>query len=352
MGHGNIDKPIFHITMDSGDSGGREMTKKYGAAILAILLLIGILTVPPVLGFSEPTKSTAIQKQQKQQKQKKKQKKQQKKHKHHKTAHVVNQTTPGKLVLNSASVLVEDQQTGECLVQKKAEAVLPIASITKLMTAMVVLDANPSLDESLTIDQADVDTLRHSRSRLPVGTCLTREEALLVALMSSENRAAYALARTYPGGTRAFVAAMNAKARSLGLTRAHFIDPAGLSSGNVSSARDLAQMVAAAHRYPLIREFTTREKAAIRSGRGMREFHNTNPLIRSSRWQIGLSKTGFIDEAGRCLVMQAQVAKRSVLIVLLDAHGKMTRFGDANRIRQWMEASLPARQTGSVASRR
>jgi D-alanyl-D-alanine endopeptidase (penicillin-binding protein 7) len=229
--------------------------------------------------------------------------------------------------------------TGECLVQKQAAAIMPIASITKLMTAMVVLDANMDMKESITIATEDVDTLRHSRSRLPVNTSLTREDALLLALMASENRAAHALGMAYPGGIGDFVIAMNAKARSLGLVETHFEDPTGISSTNVSSARDLARMVDAAYHYRLIREYTTCKETTIRLGRRTLEFHNTNHLLNNPRWQIGLSKTGFIDEAGRCLVMQSQVAKRPVLIVLLDAQGKLTRFGDANRIKQWMESS-------------
>jgi len=246
------------------------------------------------------------------------------------------------LVLRSSSALVEDQRTGKLLVQKNAAAVVPIASITKLMTAMVTLDARMDLQETLVITREDVDSLRHSRSRLPVGTHLTRREALLLALMASENRAAHALSRTYSGGRDAFVAAMNAKARSLGLSETHFADPTGLSDGNVSTAHNLARMVDTAYNYPLIREFTTREAATIQSGRRILAFHNTNRLIRSSRWQIGLSKTGFIDEAGRCLVMQASVARQPVLIVLLDAQGRLTRYGDANRIRQWMEGPPPS----------
>ena len=249
-----------------------------------------------------------------------------------------------KLVLRSASALVEDQQTGELLVQKQAETVQPIASITKLMTAMVVLDAQIDLLEPITITHEDMDTLRHSRSRLRFGTSITRGEALLLALMASENRAAHALGRTYRGGIDAFVNAMNVKAQLLGLTDTHFEDPTGISSGNVASARDLARMVDAAYRYPLIREFTTCKKAMVRSGRRTLEFRNSNLLIRSSRWQIGLSKTGYIDESGRCLVMQANLAQRPVLIVLLDAQGKMTRFGDANRIKQWMEGSSQSRR--------
>ncbi|MCX5847324.1 MAG: hypothetical protein NTW12_13360 [Deltaproteobacteria bacterium] len=170
-----------------------------------------------------------------------------------------------------------------------------------------------------------------------VGNRLTRGDALLLALMASENRSAHALGRTYPGGLGAFVTAMNAKAKSLELVETRFEDPVGLSSGNVSSARDLARMVDAAYKYRLIREFTTRKEATIHTGYRSREFRNSNRLVRSPRWQIGLSKTGFIDEAGRCLVMQAYVAKRPVLIVLLDSQGKLSRYGDANRIKQWME---------------
>jgi serine-type D-Ala-D-Ala endopeptidase (penicillin-binding protein 7) len=251
---------------------------------------------------------------------------------------------PQNPVLRSASVLVADQQTGECLVQKQADTILPIASITKLITAMVVLDAKMNLQESLTIVHEDVDTVRHSHSKLPVNSSITRENALLLALMSSENRAAHALGRTYPGGLTAFVAAMNAKARSLGLVDTHFEDPTGISSGNTSTARDLTRMVDAAYHYGLIREFTTRKEATIYLGHRARQFRNTNQLIRNPKWQIGLSKTGFIDEAGRCLVMQLQLAKRPVLIVLLDSQGKLTRYGDANRIKQWMEGSQPARK--------
>ncbi len=300
------------------------MAHSYGRAILVILLCAGMLVVPGTTGFAKTSKSHAA-------------------HRHYASVGAVR--TPPKLVLSSASALVEDQQTGEFLVQKHAAAIVPIASITKLMTAMVVLDAQMNLKESLIIKPEDVDTLRHSRSRLPVGSRLTREEALLLALMASENRAAHMLGRTYPGGLDAFVKAMNTKAQSLGLTETRFKDPTGLSNGNVSSARNLAQMVNAAYNYRLIREFTTCDEAMIHSGRRTVAFHNTNRLVRSPRWQIGLSKTGFIDEAGRCLVMQAQVAQRPVLIVLLDSHGKFTRLGDANRIKQWMEGPSPSRRT-------
>jgi len=300
------------------------MTFRYGRPILVILLCVTMLAVPGATGFAKTKKSPSA-------------------HRQYASVGVIR--APQKLVLHSASALVEDQRTGEFLVQKHPAAVVPIASITKLMTAMIVLDAQMNLKESLVIQPADVDTLRHSRSRLPVGARLTREEALLLALMASENRAAHMLGRTYPGGIDAFVMAMNAKAKSLGLTETRFKDPTGLSSGNVSSARNLADMVNAAYNYPLIREFTTRDDAVIRTGRRALTFHNTNRLVKSPRWQIGLSKTGFIDEAGRCLVMQAQVANRPVLIVLLDSQGKFTRLGDANRIKQWMEGPPPSRRT-------
>jgi D-alanyl-D-alanine endopeptidase (penicillin-binding protein 7) len=248
--------------------------------------------------------------------------------------------TSGRLVLRSSSVLVEDQQTGELLVEKQAQAIVPIASISKLMTAMVVIDAHMDLQESITIEAADVDDLRHSRSALRVGTNLLRRDALLLALMASDNRAACALGRTYQGGMGSFIGAMNAKAQSLGLKNTHFDDCTGLSSGNVSSARDLARLVDAACLYPLIREYSTCKKATIHTGRRNMEFHNTNYLVRNPRWQIGVSKTGFTGAAGRCLVMQAHVAQRPVLIVLLDAHGRLTRFGDANRIKHWLEGTL------------
>jgi D-alanyl-D-alanine endopeptidase (penicillin-binding protein 7) len=248
--------------------------------------------------------------------------------------------SPARLALKSASALVLDQTTGQTLVEKQAEAALPIASITKLMTAMVLLDAHLDPRELLTITNDDKDLLRHSRSRLPVGTQLPREQALLLALLASENRAAHALGRTFPGGLPAFVRAMNAKAKSLGLSVARFEDPSGLSSGNVASAHDLARILEAAYRYPEIRDFTTRPEASIRSGRRSIQFPNTNALVRNPRWTIGLSKTGYIEEAGRCLVMQAMLANRPVIIILLDSWGKYSRLGDANRIKQWMEARL------------
>jgi serine-type D-Ala-D-Ala endopeptidase (penicillin-binding protein 7) len=300
------------------------MVRKYTPVILGILMIGMIVAVQDAAGFSKSPRSRA-------------------RHRHHALGGIHRGSQ--KLILRSSSALVEDQRTGEYLIQKNAKAVVPIASITKLMTAIVTLDTQMDLYESLVIEHEDVETLRHSRSRLPVGTHLTRQEALLLSLMASENRAAHALSRTYPGGRDAFVSAMNAKAQSMGLIDTHFKDPVGISGGNVSSAYDLARMANAAYNYPLIRKFTTCEEAMILSGHRKLLFHNTNQLIRSSRWQIGLSKTGFIDEAGRCLVMQANVSQRSVLIVLLDAPGKLTRFGDANRIKQWMEGSPSSRIT-------
>ena len=244
-----------------------------------------------------------------------------------------------KLALYSASALVFDQSNGGALFQKNADAVSPIASITKLMTAMVVLDSQPSLQAPITISEEDIDTLRGSRSRLHVGSVLSRETALLLALMSSENRAAHALARHYPGGMVAFVAAMNAKAQALGMTHSRFEDPTGLSSNNVSTAHDLARMVSAAHRYPLIREWSTTTEATVDVSGREQAFRNTNPLVKSRAWDVGLSKTGYIHEAGKCLVMQARVAEKPVVIVLLDSAGKLTRVGDTNRIKRWMEST-------------
>jgi D-alanyl-D-alanine endopeptidase (penicillin-binding protein 7) len=300
----------------------KSMEYRYFLRIV-IFLSSAILLFPGIVGFSDASKIPAG---------------------HSKYSQVKAFQSSRNLVLHSASALVEDQLTGECFVQKQAEAIMPIASITKLMTAMIVLDAKLDLEESITIESEDVDTIRHSRSRLPVNTRITRGDALLLALMASENRAAHALGRTYPGGLHAFTSAMNAKAKSLGLNDTRFIDPAGIHCGNVSSAKDLARMVDAAYQYSIIREYTTCKETSIRAGRRILQFHNTNRLVGNPRWQIGLSKTGFIDEAGRCLVMQSQVAKRSVLIVLLDAQGKLTRYGDANRIKQWMEGSKSPRQ--------
>lgn len=254
------------------------------------------------------------------------------------THHVVAKADNGPLKLASNAVLVQDQTSGAVLYQKNADAVVPIASVTKLMTAMVALDMHPNLREDLTIADVDVDTLRHSTSHVPVGTVLPREDMLRLALMSSENRAAAALARHYPGGTPAFVAAMNRKAQALGLKDTRFYDSTGLNAGNVSSARDLARMVTAASGYPLIREFTTTAAHDVRLRHGMRTFHNTNPLVKNDTWEIGVSKTGYINESGKCLVMQAWFHNKPTIIVLLDSYGKYTRQGDAIRIKRWVES--------------
>jgi D-alanyl-D-alanine endopeptidase (penicillin-binding protein 7) len=235
-----------------------------------------------------------------------------------------------------------DQDTNEVLVSKNPDAVLPIASITKLMTALVVTEANLPLDETLTISQEDVDTEKGSRSRLRVGTQLTREEMLHLALMSSENRAAHALGRAYPGGLPGFVAAMNAKAALLGMSDTHYVEPTGLSSKNQSSAKDLATLVKAAHEHQLIRELSTSPEFRVAVGRREMQFRTTNSLVRSPIWEIGLQKTGYITEAGRCLVMQATMAGRQLIMVFLDSTGKYSRLGDAERVRRWVTEFAPA----------
>jgi len=241
--------------------------------------------------------------------------------------------------------LIFDEQTQLPLYNKNAKTVVPIASITKLMTAMVVLDARLPMDEAVSVAEDDPNTIKRARSRLRIGMTFTRSEMLKLALMASENRAALALARSYPGGTVVLVAAMNAKARVLGMQNTRFFDPTGLDSDNVSTAQDLVKMVAAARHYALIHQYTTTATHSVDNlgGRAIR-FSNTNPLVRNASWDIGLSKTGFINEAGRCLVMQATINHRPVIIVLLDSWGKRTRVGDANRIKKWMEsANTPSR---------
>ncbi len=246
-----------------------------------------------------------------------------------------------RLGIKSGLALVVDQDSGEVLYSKNTDDVVSIASITKLMTAMVILDSGVPLLEKITIDRQDVDRFKGSRSKLSVGTTLMRTEALKLALMASENRAAAALARTYPGGRDAFVDEMNAKAFELGLLDTRFVDATGLRPENVSTAEDLVKLVSVAHSFPMIRDYTTAASFAVESptrrGTRMLRFVNSNRLVRSSRWDIGLSKTGYISEAGRCLVMQARIADRSLIIVLLDSWGKLTRIGDANRIKRWLE---------------
>lgn len=250
-------------------------------------------------------------------------------------------STQDDLDLKSSVALVMDQETDEVLFSKNPNAVLPIASITKLMTAVVVTEANLPLDEVLTVTQEDVDTEKGSHSRLRVGTQLTREEMLHLALMASENRAAHALGRHYPGGLAKFVEAMNAKAQLLGMHDTHYVEPTGLSSKNQSSARDLATLVKSAHEIELIRTLSTSPEYVVEVGRRSLQFRNTNGLVRNSTWEIGLQKTGYIAEAGRCLVMQATLAGRQLIMVFLDSAGKYSRIGDAERVRRWINQLTP-----------
>lgn len=243
------------------------------------------------------------------------------------------------LDLKSSVALVLDQETNEVLLSKNSEAVLPIASLTKLMTALVVVEARQPMDDTITITSEDVDTEKFSSSRLAVGTTLSRGDALHLALMSSENRAAHALGRHYPGGLPAFVQAMNAKARLLGMRDTHYVEPTGLSSQNQSSAKDLASLVKSAYQQPTIRELSTSTDYAVQVGARHLQFRTTNSLVRNPSWDIGLQKTGYIVEAGRCLVMQARMAGRKLIMVFLDSTGKYSRQGDAERVRKWLEAA-------------
>ncbi|MBQ9579206.1 MAG: serine hydrolase [Ottowia sp.] len=249
--------------------------------------------------------------------------------------------TPMELSASVAYVL--DQNTHEVLLSRNESAVLPIASITKLMTALLIADANLPMDERITITHEDVDTSKGSSSRLPVGTTLTRGELLHLALMSSENRAAHALGRTYPGGLRGFVSLMNARAMMLGMHNTRYVEPTGLSSANRSSARDLAMLVAEAARYPLLRELSTWPGHEVTVGGRVLQYGNTNRLVHSPDWDIALQKTGYISEAGRCVVMFTRVAGRQLVMVLLDAPNTRSRMADAERVRQWIEETRPAR---------
>jgi len=255
-------------------------------------------------------------------------------------------TAPDPLDLNSAVVLVLDQESGRTLYEKNANAVLPIASITKLMTAMVVLETGDSMQELIEITEADVDTEKHSSSRVRVGATLTRGELLQLALMSSENRAAHALARRSRLGLTGFVAAMNVKARALGMNDTQYSDPTGLSSRNVSTARDLSRLVRVAADQPLVRQFSTATDM-VASVPNQQVFRNTNRLIRSGDWEIDVSKTGYISEAGRCLVMQVRIQGRPTTVVLLDAFASQARATDAMRIRRWLETPEGNRITTS-----
>jgi D-alanyl-D-alanine endopeptidase (penicillin-binding protein 7) len=243
------------------------------------------------------------------------------------------------LDLKSSVALVVDQDTSEVLFNKNAQAVLPIASLTKLMTGVVVSEARLPMEEMITISQADVDTEKGSRSRLRVGTELSRGELLHLALMSSENRAAHALGRSYPGGLQVFVDLMNAKAKFLGMNDTRYVEPTGLSSNNQSSARDLAKLVNAAYGDPTLRELTTSPSHQVAVGNRTLQFNNTNRLVKNPSWDIGIQKTGYITEAGQCLVMQAKVAGRKLIMVFLDSAGKLSRLGDAERVRRWVESA-------------
>ncbi|MCK9213562.1 MAG: serine hydrolase [Rhodoferax sp.] len=246
------------------------------------------------------------------------------------------------LNLKSSVAFVIDQETQEVLFSKNDQAVLPIASLTKLMMGLVVSEANLPMDEMITITQQDVDTEKWSRSRLRVGTRLSRGELLHLALMSSENRAAHALGRTYPGGLQVFTQLMNYKAQLLDMKDTRYVEPTGLSAKNMSSARDLAKLVDAAHQQPLLRELTTSMGYQVSVGNRVLQYNNTNRLVKNPSWDIGLQKTGYISEAGRCLVMQTKVAGRQLIMIFLDSAGNLSRFGDAERVRHWVESAAHA----------
>ena len=251
------------------------------------------------------------------------------------------QYTRDPLELSSNVALVVDQSSSAVLFEKNSAVSLPIASITKLMTSLVVLEAQQDMDEIIEVTNDDIDKEKGSSSRLHVGARLPRSDMLHIALMSSENRAASSLGRTYPGGLPAFVAAMNRKAKSLGMTETHYVDSTGLSSHNVASARDLAKLVNAAYEQPLIRQYSTDTKYAVSPGGPTLQYGSSNRLTSSSDWEIGLQKTGYITEAGRCLVMQAMIEGRAVVMVFLDSKGKYSRFADAGRIRKWLATMKP-----------
>ena len=249
------------------------------------------------------------------------------------------QRTQDPLDLKSNVALVVDQASSKVLFEKNASVSLPIASITKLMTSLVVLEANQDMDEMIEVTSADIDTEKGSSSRLKIGSKLKRADMLHIALMSSENRAASSLGRNYPGGLEACVAAMNAKAKMLGMNDTHYVDSTGLSSHNVASAQDLAKLVKTAYEQPLIRQYSTDTKYEVDPGGRKLEYASSNRLTSNSDWEIGLQKTGYISEAGRCLVMQAIIGGRAVVMVFLDSKGKYSRFADAGRIRTWLEGA-------------
>lgn len=245
---------------------------------------------------------------------------------------------PAVPALKSSSALVVDESTHSVLLEKNADVVIPIASITKLMTALVVLDAGQPIDEMIQLTRADRQRGRGGHSRLPTGARLSRGDLMHLALMASENRAAYALALHYPGGMQAAIAAMNAKARQLGMTRTHFADPTGLSALNTASPQDLSRLLAAGSRNPLIRQYSTDTRHAVRVGRRMVEFRNTDNLVARRDWNIVVQKTGYTVDAGRCLVLKAIIEDRPILMVLMDSYGKYSRTADARRVRDWIHA--------------
>ena len=251
--------------------------------------------------------------------------------------------------LRSSAALVLDQTHSSVLLAKRADVAIPIASITKLMTALVVLEAQQPLDETIEVTGDDRLTGKGARSRLPIGSLLTRGELLHLALMASENRAAHAVGRAFPGGLTAVVQAMNAKARALGMTRSHFVDPVGVSSDNVASPSDLSKLVIAVSQNETIREYSTDRRFEVQTGSRWLTFHNTNSLVSRPGWNIAVQKTGYISEAGRCLVMQADIENRTVVIVLLNSYGKYTRVADARRVRNWLETRLASR-SNQIAS--
>ena len=257
-------------------------------------------------------------------------------------------STADQLDLKSSVALVIDQDTREVLLSKNDLAVLPIASLTKLMTGLIVSKARLPMEEMIEITQDDVDTEKGSRSRLRVGTALSRGELLHLALMSSENRAAHALGRTYPGGMATFVGQMNAKATILGMKDTSYVEPTGLSSRNQSSAHDLASLVSAAYNDPKLRELSTSPGHQVAVGNRTLSYNNTNRLVKNQNWDIGLQKTGYISEAGQCLVMQAKIAGRKLIMVFLDSAGKLSRIGDAERVRKWVESNPPVLPAATV----
>lgn len=240
--------------------------------------------------------------------------------------------------LSSAAFVIANPRTGEILSERNGNRVMPIASITKLMTALVVLDANQRMNEMITVSKADIDRIKGTGSRLAIGSRLSRAEMLHISLMASENRAASSLARYYPGGQRAFIAAMNAKARMLGMWHTRFADSTGLNPRNVSTAHDLAKLVAAASAYPLIRQYTSAQQHYVRAGKRQLHYRNSNRLVHDANWQVLVSKTGYIREAGRCLVMEARINREPMIMVLLNADTSGARVADAQRVRSWLES--------------